>query len=138
MTTTDESTKVCSLALELEQLEHAAQAAATLTGLVRDGRTSNEAEAKRLPTLAGAVVNLLGSRLRDLRRVVRGQRDPGEFWNQDCNTIPIPNADDDQDVRFASWSDGERAERACADIARIQTGASKKRGAFHPRMRRAA
>jgi hypothetical protein len=138
MTTTDESTKVCSLALELEQLEHVAQAAATLTGLVRDGRTSNEAEARRLPTLAGAIVNLLGSRLRDLRRVVRGQRDPGEFWNPTCDTVPVPDADDDPDVRFASWSDGERAERACADMARFKAGTQERRGTFHPRMRRAA
>jgi hypothetical protein len=138
MTSTNETAKVCSLALELEQLEHVAQAAATLTGLVRDGHTRNEAEAKRIPTLAGAIVNLLGSRLRDLRRVVRGQRDPAEFWNHNCDTVPVPNAGDDPDVRFAAWSDGERAEQACADMARFKAGTSRKRGTFHPRMRRAA
>ena len=138
MTSTNETTKVCSLALELEQLEHAAQAVATLTGLVRDGHTRNEAEATQLPTLAGAVVNLLGSRLRDLRRVVRGQRDPAEFWNQNCDTVPVPNADDDPDVRFAAWSDGERAEQACADMARFKARQSRRRAPFHSRMRRAA
>jgi hypothetical protein len=138
MISTNETAKVCSLALELEQLEHAAQAAATLTGLVRDGHARNEAEARQLPTLAGAIVNLLGSRLRDLRRVVRGQRDPAEFWTQDCDTMPVPDTDDDPDVRFAAWSDGERAERACAEMARFKAGTSRKRETFHSRMRRAA
>ena len=73
--TSSPSTKVCSLAFELEQLEHAAEAATVLTNLVRDNRAANHDEATKIPVLSGAVVSLLGSRLRDLRRVVRGQRD---------------------------------------------------------------
>jgi len=132
------ATKACSLSLELEQLEHAAEAVTALNNLVRDKRTVNDDEATQLPVLTGAVVALLSSRLRDLGRVVRGQRDPGEFWNQNCDTAPVPDAGDDQDVRFAAWSDGEKAERASAEMARIKVRQSRKRGSFHSRMRRAA
>jgi hypothetical protein len=129
MTNTNKSaTKVCSLALELEQLELAAEAATVLTNLVRDKRTANDDEATRLPILSAAVASMLGSRLRDLRRVVRGQRDPGEFWNPACDTAPVPDAGDDQDVRFAAWSDEQRAERACADMARFKARTPDKRG----------
>lgn len=106
--TSSPSTKVCSLAFELEQLEHAAEAATVLTNLVRDNRAANHDEATKIPVLSGAVVSLLGSRLRDLRRVVRGQRDPAEFWSPACDTAPTMEAGDDADVRFPAWSDGER------------------------------
>ncbi len=134
MTNTNKSTtKACSLALELEQLEHAAEAATVLTKLVRDKRAANDDEAARLPVLSGAVVSLLGSRLRDLRRVVRGQRDPGEFWSPACDASPTPSASDDQDVRFPAWSDRER--QAGAALARLKTGASSKRDAGRPHRR---
>jgi hypothetical protein len=133
MTNTNKSTtKACSLALELEQLEHAAEAATVLVNLVRDKRTANDDEAARLPVLTGAVVALLGSRLRDLRRVVRGQRDPGEFWSPTCDTAPVPDAGDDQDVRFAAWSEGERAEHAGTELAQMKTGASSTRDTDMP------
>jgi hypothetical protein len=106
----ESTTKACSLASELEQLEHVAEAVTVLTNLVRDKRTANDDEATRLPILSAAVTSMLGSRLRDLRRVVRGQRDPGEFWSPACDASPSPSANDDQDVRFPAWSDGEPAE----------------------------
>jgi hypothetical protein len=121
------STKVCSLALELQQLEHAAEAATILTSLVRDNRAANDDEAMRLPILSGAVVSLLGSRLRDLRRVVRGQRDPLEFWSPNCDTAPTANAADDADVRFPAWSVDEREEHASAEIAQLQTRSRSRR-----------
>jgi len=114
------TTRVCSLAFELQQLEHAAEAATVLTNLVRDNRAANDDEATRLPVLSGAVVSLVGSRLRDLRRVVRGQRDPSEFWSRACDTAPTVNAGDDPDVRFCGWSDGEREEHASAEVAHLK------------------
>ena len=45
--TSSPSTKVCSLAFELEQLEHAAEAATVLTNLVRDNRAANHDEATK-------------------------------------------------------------------------------------------
>ena len=116
-----QTTKVCSLAFELQQLEHAAEAATLLTTLVRDNRAANDDEATKLPILSGAVVSLMGSRLRDLRRVVRGQRDPSEFWSPACDTAPTVNAADDDDVRFPAWSEDEREEHASAEIAQLQT-----------------
>jgi len=113
-------TKVCSLALELQQLEHAAEAATVLTNLVRDNRAANDEEVTRLPVLSSAVVSLLGSRLRDLRRVVRGQRDPSEFWSPTCDTLPTANAADDEDVRFPAWSEDEQEEHASAEVERLQ------------------
>jgi hypothetical protein len=115
------TTKVCSLAFELQQLEHVAEAATLLTTLVRDNRAANDDEATKLPILSGAVVSLMGSRLRDLRRVVRGQRDPLEFWSPACDTAPTVNAGDDGDVRFPAWSPGEREEHASAEIAQLQS-----------------
>jgi hypothetical protein len=136
MTNSNESTtKACSLALELEQLEYAAEAVTVLTNLVRDKRTANDDEAARLPILSAAVVALLGSRLRDLRRVVRGQRDPGEFWSPACDVSPTPSASDDQDVRFQAWSEGER--HAGAELAQLKAGTSTKRDAEHAHRRRA-
>jgi hypothetical protein len=123
----DSTTKVCSLALELQQLEHAAEAATLLTTLVRDNRAANDDEATKLPILSGAVVSLIGSRLRDLRRVVRGQRDPSEFWSPTCDTAPTANAADDSDVRFPSWSADEREEHASAEIAQLQTRSRSRR-----------
>ena len=114
------TTKVCSLAFELQQLEHAAEAATLLTTLVRDNRAANDDEATKLPVLSGAVVSLMGSRLRDLRRVVRGQRDPLEFWSPACDTSPVINAADDEDVRFPAWSDGEREEHVNAEVAHLK------------------
>jgi hypothetical protein len=131
ITNNKSTTRACSLALELEQLEHVAEAATVLTNLVRDKRTANDDEPARLPVLTGAVVALLGSRLRDLRRVVRGQLDPGEFWAPTCDTAPVPDAGDDQDVRFAAWSEGEKAERARADMAQLKARRSNKRGGSH-------
>jgi hypothetical protein len=121
------TTKVCSLALELQQLEHAAEAATVLTNLVRDNRAANDDEVTRLPVLAGAVVSLLGSRLRDLRRIIRGQRDPAEFWSPTCDTSPTANAADDADVRFPAWSEDEREEHASAEIAQLQTRSRSRR-----------
>jgi hypothetical protein len=115
------TTKVCSLAFELQQLEHAAEAATLLTTLVRDNRAANDDEATKLPILSSAVVSLMGSRLRDLRRVVRGQRDPSEFWSPACDTAPTVNAGDDPDVRFPAWSVDEREEHASVEIAQLQT-----------------
>lgn len=134
----DSPTRVCSLARELEQLEHAAEAAMVLTNLVGARGAAGDDEANRLPVLSSALVSLLGARLRDLRLVVRGQRDPGEFWSPACDTSPTPITADDADVRFQEWSDGERTERACAEVARLKTGTPRKRGAFHPRRRRTA
>jgi hypothetical protein len=115
------STKVCSLALELQQLEHVAEAASVLTNLVRDNRAANDIETSQLPVLSGAVVALMGSRLRDLRRVVRGLRDPAEFWSPTCDTSPTPDAEDDGDVRFSAWSPGEREEHASAEVTKLKT-----------------
>lgn len=117
----DSPTKVCSLALELQQLEHVAEAANVLSNLVRDNRAANDIEASKLPVLSGAVVSLMGSRLRDLRRVVRGLRDPAEFWAPTCDTSPTPDAEDDGDVRFSAWSLGERKEHASAEVAQLKT-----------------
>ena len=137
MTNTNESaTKVCSLALELEQIEHAAEAVTVLTNFVRDKRTANDDEASRLPVLSGAVVALLGSRLRGLRRVVRGQLDPGEFWTPMCDAPPMPDAADDSDVRLPAWFDGERAEHAGIELAQLKTGASSTRNTVHAHRRR--
>lgn len=130
------TTKACSLALELEQLEYAAEAVTVLTNLVRDKRTANDDEATRLPILSAAVASMLGSRLRDLRRVVRGQRDPREFWNPACDASPTLSASDDQDVRFPAWS-GERSEMASDALARFMTETSGKSGAGHPERRKA-
>jgi hypothetical protein len=130
MKTNKSATKACSLALELEQLEHAAEAVTVLTNLVRDKRTVNNDEATRLPVLSAAVASMLGSRLRDLRRVVRGQCDPGEFWSPACDASPTPSASDDQDVRFPAWSDRER--HAGTELTHLKTGASSKRDAGHP------
>src|SRR5208283_1289671 len=126
--------KACSLALELEQLEHAVEAVTVLTSLVRDKRTANDDEATRMPILSAAVASMLGSRLRDLRRVVRGQRDPGEFWSPACDASPTPSASDDQDVRFPAWSDRER--QAGAELAQLKTGAST-RDTVHAHRRKA-
>ena len=126
------STKICSLALELEQLERAAVAAVTLTTMARDHQDQDDDEAERVPNLAGAVVTLLGCRLRDLRRVVQGQQDPGSFWASHCDTGPVPVTTDDSDVRFASWSPSEAAEHA--RVARAQGGP----GDGHSQTRRAA
>ena len=126
------STKICSLARELEQLERAADAAATLTGTARDCKDQVDDEPDRLPSLAGAVITLVGCRLRDLRRVVRGQQDPGSFWAIHCDTGPVPVTTDDSDVRFASWSPSEAAEHA--RVARAQAGP----GDGHSQTRRAA
>ena len=132
---TKESTmKTCSLALELEQLEHAAEAVTLLTNLVRDKRTVDDGEATRLPVLSAAVASMLGSRLRDLRRVVRGQRDPGEFWNPACDAVPFPDDGDDPDVRFDAWSDRKEGERASADMARSNAQTPAARG-VHPHRR---
>lgn len=135
--TNESATKACSLALELEQLEHAAEAVTFLVNLVRDRRTSNDDEAKRLPILSAVVASMLGARLRDLRRVVRGQRDPGEFWSEHCDTPPIPKTTDDSDVRFPAWSHGERAHRAGTELTQLKTGASSKRDTVPARRRRA-
>ena len=105
--TNKSATKACSLGLELEQLEHVAEAVTVLFNLVRDKRTLNDDEATRLPILSAAVASMLGTRLRDLRRVIRGQRDPGEFWCLACDASPTPSASDDQDVRFVSWTEEE-------------------------------
>jgi hypothetical protein len=123
--TSSPGNKVCSLAFELEQLEHAAEAATVLTNIVRDNRAANDDEAMKIPVLSGAVVSLLGSRLRDLRRVVRGQRDPAEFWSPACDTAPDAGAEDDCDVRFPAWSPGEREEHASAEVAQLKTKARR-------------
>jgi hypothetical protein len=74
--------------------------------------------------------------LRDLRRVVRGQRDPGEFWSPACDASPTASANDDQDVRFPAWS-GERAEQASAALARFRTEDLGRSGAGHLQRQRA-
>ncbi|WPB78079.1 hypothetical protein KYC5002_02790 [Archangium violaceum] len=87
---------VVSLDLELSTIETAMRGAEILADYqIRQGYLDGESE-KDAPECVFSILSLLGGRLEQVRRVIRGEEDPERLWGAH-NAISLPESLDDVD-----------------------------------------
>ncbi|WNG45900.1 hypothetical protein F0U60_18605 [Archangium minus] len=96
---------VVSLDLELSTIEAAMRGAEILADYqMRQGYLDEESEVDA-PECVFSILSLLGGRLEQVRRVIRGEEDPERLWGAH-NAISIPDslADVDGDIVLFPWN----------------------------------
>jgi hypothetical protein len=96
---------VVSLDLELSTIEAAMRGAEILADYqMRQGYLDEESEVDA-PECVFSILSLLGGRLEQVRRVIRGEEDPERLWGAH-NAISIPEslADVDGDIVLFPWN----------------------------------
>jgi hypothetical protein len=105
---TEEAEHLVSLSAELSHLGNAVTAAALLTeSLALDSLPSEEAKAQ-VPSAVTAVLELVQTRLAQMRRVLRGAEDPAALLSPH-NATGEPRPGDDADVVLRPWRPAQRA-----------------------------
>lgn len=98
-----------SLAFELDGLASALNGLRILAEALGQNGLATEDDARAVPMAVAASLAALGSRITQLRRVVRGEADPRSVWTSFNDATGI--ASDGADVMFEVWEHGAPAKR---------------------------
>jgi hypothetical protein len=119
------SPRAWSLADELTILAHAVEA----TRRLANDASQNSDATRDLTAMAAALsgsLALLGVRLRDLGRVVRGELDP-RLLRAPHNAVELEAAGNADDVIFRAWGRKRRAAEARRELARVERERARRR-----------
>lgn len=84
-----------SLSAELQELEQAIRMIVSVFDTAAAGAEIDRITARKM----AAVLELIATRTRDLRRLVRGELTPEQFWREVSGALPATGSDD-QDVEL--------------------------------------
>jgi hypothetical protein len=97
--------RVVSLDLELATLESATRGAEILADLESRHGLMDEDMEEDTPVSIMSILALVGGRFEQLRRVIRGEEDPGNIWGpQNAIGLPESLADVDGDILLFAWN----------------------------------
>ena len=97
--------RVVSLDLELATLESATRGAEILADLESRYGLMDEDMEEDTPVSIMSILALVGGRFEQLRRVIRGEEDPGNIWGpQNAIGLPESLADVDGDILLFAWN----------------------------------
>ncbi len=116
-----EGSQLLSLSGELSLIEEALTGAANLAELLAMKSLGSEETAAQTPLALNAFLLLVNARLKNIRRVLRCEADPGELLAPH-NSVP-ENELGDPDVHLRPWTAAQRATHLARLLAKAEAEA---------------